>query len=205
MRDDAEVSVQHTYQRTLAPGEVVYDEGDPGEHLYLIQAGEIELFRARDEERRVVARLGAGDFFGEQSVVLEVPRSATAVAVGGARVIVLDRESFEDLCLDRPEVAVRLIRELVSRRSESERRLTAVGADDLLRPLVRAILGHAEPQTGSGLQFRGQLRDLAGSAGLSMREAHGALHALLDQELVALAEDVLQVPDAEALCAALES
>ena len=39
------VKVRRYYQRTLSPGEVVFDEGDPSDQLYVIQAGEVELVR----------------------------------------------------------------------------------------------------------------------------------------------------------------
>ena len=58
------VKVRRYYQRTLSPGEVVFDEGDPSDQLYVIQAGEVELVRETARKERVVARLGPGDFFG---------------------------------------------------------------------------------------------------------------------------------------------
>jgi len=171
----------------------------------VIQSGEVELVREKGSERRVVARLGPGAFFGELGVVLGERRSSRAVAVNTTRLIALDRETLEGMCLDQPEIAVRMIRLLVSRLIESERRLAALGVDDMLRPIVRAILRHAEQQQGRVLHFQGQLRDLANSAGLSMLEAHRALHQLIDQDLVNLDEDVLRVPDPEVLNAALDA
>jgi CRP-like cAMP-binding protein len=201
LQDDTAVKVRRTYQRTLAPGEVVFDEGEPGDHLYVIQAGEVELVRETSSERRVVARLGPGAFFGELGVVL----GSRAVAVSSTRLIALDRETLEAMCLDQPEIAVRMIRILVSRLIESERRLAALGVDDLMRPIVRAILRHAEPQAGIELHFSGKLRELAASAGLSMLEAHRALHQLIDQELLTLEDEVLKVPDPENLNAVLDA
>jgi CRP-like cAMP-binding protein len=205
LQDDTAVKVRHTYQRTLAPGEVVFDEGEPGDHLYVIQAGEVELVRETPSERRVVARLGPGAFFGELGVVLGEPRSSRAVAVNSTRLIALDRETLEGMCLDQPEIAVRMIRILVSRLIESERRLAALGVDDLMRPIVRAIVRHAEAQAGNELHFSGKLRELAASAGLSMLEAHRAIHQLIDQELVTLEDEVLRVPDPETLNAVLDA
>ena len=59
--EDTAIRVRSTYERILAPGDTVFDEGDPGDHLYVIQAGEIELTREGSEGLRVVARLGPGD------------------------------------------------------------------------------------------------------------------------------------------------
>jgi CRP-like cAMP-binding protein len=59
------VKVRRYYQRSLSPGEVIFDEGDPSDQLYVIQSGEVELVRETEARERVVARLGPGDFFGE--------------------------------------------------------------------------------------------------------------------------------------------
>ena len=205
--DDTQLRVRTEYQRVLEPGETVFDQGDPGDHLYVIQAGEVELTREGTAHQRVVARLGPGDFFGELSLVMAQPRSTRAVAVKTTRLLELDRSTLETMCMAQPEIAIRMIRILVSRLIEAERRLTLLGVDDLLRPVVRAVLRSAQPEqapAGAGFAVRTTLRGLAAQAGLSMLEAHRALHQLFDRKLMRLADDRLQIPDLEALSAALE-
>ncbi len=203
MGEDTSVKVRSSYQRTLSPGEIVFDEGDPGDHFYVIQSGEVELVRESPQQQRVVARIGAGDFFGELGLVLGGPRTSRAVAVSTTRLIALDRDTLEGMCLEQPEIAIRMIRVLVSRLIEAERRLAVLGADDLMRPIVRALVRHGE-SSGKGMRVTAQLRELATFAGLSMLEAHRALHQLFERKLVALAEDVLTIPDREALSATLD-
>jgi CRP-like cAMP-binding protein len=204
--DDTQLRVRAEYQRVLEPGDTVFDQGDPGDHLYVIQAGEVELTREDAAGQRVVARLGPGDFFGELSLVMAQPRSTRAVAVKTTRLLELDRATLESMCLAQPEIAIRMIRLLVSRLIEAERRLSMLGVDDLLRPVVRALLRAAQPDTAqadAGFSVRTTLRELAEQAGLSMLEAHRALHQLFDRKLMRLADDRLQIPDLEALSAAL--
>jgi CRP-like cAMP-binding protein len=196
---NTEVLLQRYYQRTLAPGEVVFDEGECGDHLYVIQSGEVELIREIESGERVVARLGPGDFFGELGVVLGGPRTARAVAVNKARVIALDRDTLESMCMEQPEIAIRMIRVLVSRLIEAERRLAVLGMDDLLQPVVGALLRHAEPATDDGMRVPLNLRQLAEAAGLSMLEAHRGLQQLFDRKLAQLVDEQLLIPDREAL------
>lgn len=205
--DDAQYRVRAEYQRLLEPGETVFDQGDSGDHLYVIQAGEVELTREDASRQRVVARLGAGDFFGELSVMMGQPRSSRAVAVKPTRVLELDRSTLESMCLAQPEIAIRMLRILVSRLIEAERRLAMLGVDDLLRPVVRAVLRCAEPesaQSGAGFRVRMTLSGLAEQAGLSMLEVYRALHQLFDRKLMRLVDDQLRIPDLEALSASLE-
>jgi CRP-like cAMP-binding protein len=198
------IKVRRYYQRSLSPGEVVFDEGDPSDQLYVIQAGEVELVRETASKQRVVARLGAGDFFGELGLVAGERRSTRAVAVNTTRLIALDRETLEVMCLEQPVIAIRMIRVLVSRLVEAERRLAALGVDDLMRPVVRSLLRLGVAENGSGMRIDAKLRAIASAAGLSMLEVHRALHQLFDRKLATLEDDVLRIPDCEALSGFLD-
>jgi putative ABC transport system ATP-binding protein len=67
----------------LAPNEMVFAQGDRGELVYVVESGEIEIVRTRDdgaEER--VATVAAGSYFGELAPMFGLQRSATARALG---------------------------------------------------------------------------------------------------------------------------
>jgi CRP-like cAMP-binding protein len=139
------------------------------------------------------------------SVVIGEARTARAQAVGPTRLLELDGETLEAMCIERPEVAIRIISRLTSRLIESERRLAGLGIDDLLRPVVRALVRAAEADAQYGIRMPTSLRKLAADAGLSLLEAHRALHQLLDQKRVRLVEDVLVAKDVDALTSSLEA
>jgi len=203
-KDDTDIRVRGFYQRSFQAGETVFDEGESGDKLYVIQSGEIELSRTAKGGQRVVARLGAGDFFGELGVVLGKPCINRAVAVCNTRVLELDRETLHAMCLGEPEIAIRMIRVLVSRLIEAERRLAVLGVDDLLRPMVRDLIRKAEPDPDGGYRIPSTLQELATDSGLSMFEAHRALHQLFDSKAIRLVDDCLYAKDLEALSACLE-
>ena len=199
------IRIRSAYQRDLEPGDTVFDEGDPGDKLYVIQSGEIELAREGVAAPRVVARLGPGDFFGELGVVLGKPCTTRAVAVRRTRLLELDRDTLEAMCLEQPVIAIRLLRVVVSRLIEAERRLAALGVDDLLRPVVRGLVRRAEPDPEHGIRIPTTLRRLAEDAGLSMFEAHRALTQLLERKLVRLVDDCLYTPDLDSLSSCLDA
>ncbi|MCG8588705.1 MAG: Crp/Fnr family transcriptional regulator [Proteobacteria bacterium] len=203
--EDTNVGVRSQFERQLAAGEMLFEEGEAGGVLYIVQSGEIELTRAGIGGRRVVARLGPGEFFGEMSVVLSEPRTARAVAVAEARLLELDGETLEAMCIERPEIAIRIIRRLSTRLIDAERRLAALGIDDLLRPIVQTLVRRAEPDAEQGVRIPLTLRALAEDAGLTMLEAHRAIHQLLDRKLVRLVDDVLVAPDLDTLSSCLDA
>ena len=201
--EDTGIRVRRAFERVFRPGEVVFDEGDPGAVLYVIQAGEIELTRRGASGPRLVGRLGPGEFFGEMSVVLGGARTVRATAACEARLLELDASVLQEMCLERPEIAIRMIRRLAARVIELEGRLSALGIDDLLRPVVRVLVRRAE-EAPEGVRIPTTLRHLASDAGLSLLETHRALQQLLERKLVRFSEDVLVSPDLDALSACLD-
>ena len=206
--EDTAIRVRSHYQREFAPGQLVVGAGERADHLFVIQSGEIELSReGPGGQRGAAARLGPGDFFGELGVVMGERVPTRAVAVKPTRVLQLDRETLESMCLAQPEIAIRMIRVLVSRLIEAERRLAALGAEDQLRPLVRSLVRHAQPAENSaaGVRIPTTLRKLAEETGLSLVDTHRALHQLLDRKLLQLVDDCLIVSDLDALSGCLDA
>ncbi|MBV9861281.1 MAG: ATP-binding cassette domain-containing protein [Alphaproteobacteria bacterium] len=77
-------------RRHFNRGDVVIRQGEPGEEFFLISGGEVEIMREAHE----VARLGAGDFFGELALISGEPRNATVVAAGPLDTYVLGKDEF---------------------------------------------------------------------------------------------------------------
>jgi len=163
----------------------------------------VELVRSGPDGPRLVARLAPGEFFGEMGVLLGRPRSVRAVAASASRLIELDGATFEEMCVEQPEIAIHVIQRLAARVIDLEQRLAALGVDDLLRPVVRVLVRRANREEGAG-RLATTLRKLAAEAGLSLLEAHRALGQLFERKLVRLVDDVLLIPDMEALSACLD-
>ena len=80
---------------SLAPGEVIFEQGDRGDLVYEIVEGAVEIFRVRtDGTEEVLAELGAGNYFGEIGPMLNLPRSASARARRATRLTALTIRSF---------------------------------------------------------------------------------------------------------------
>jgi CRP-like cAMP-binding protein/Zn-dependent protease len=81
---------------TVAPGELLLEQGAPGDAFYVIGSGQADVVK----DGEVVATLGAGDHFGEIALLEEVPRTASVRAATRARVFRLDRDGFDALVAD---------------------------------------------------------------------------------------------------------
>jgi CRP/FNR family transcriptional regulator, cyclic AMP receptor protein len=104
-----------SHARDVPAGEVLFREGDEGSEMFVIQSGEVELSRRLGDTEQVLAVAGAGEFFGEMAIVTGRPRSATAVVVRDARLLVIESRTFEHMLRAKSEIAVRMIQSLAHR------------------------------------------------------------------------------------------
>jgi len=82
-------------QEKIAQGKILFEEGDAGDHAYLIKEGEVEIVRRVGNTEHVLARLGRGEIFGEMSLIDDQPRMATVRVAADAELAVITRENVE--------------------------------------------------------------------------------------------------------------
>ncbi len=192
--------VRQEYERLVPAGETIFEPGDPARELFVVQEGEVEILRPTGSGTRRVDLVRSGEFFGEMSVVLGGRRSVRAVACADSRLLQIDRDTFQAMCLDRPEIALRVIERLTVRVLQLEERVGTLAVSELARPVVQHLTACAEPaDDGQGHQADTSLRQIADGAGLSMLDAHRVVQELLDHKLIVLEQDVLRIPDLDAL------
>jgi len=106
-------------------GETVFRQGDPGDAMYLIQTGAVEISSVRNGGEVVLALLEKGDFFGEMVLLDSLPRSTTARAIAPTRLLPLTRESLLDRLKSDPTVALHLLRAFCRRIERTSRSASA--------------------------------------------------------------------------------
>jgi small-conductance mechanosensitive channel/CRP-like cAMP-binding protein len=99
----------------FGPGEVVLRQGDPGDSLYVVRAGQVVMQIGLGDGPKTVETLTSGQFFGEMSLMTGESRSATIVARTDTECYVVDKEAFQEILREEPELAG-TISEILSRR-----------------------------------------------------------------------------------------
>ncbi len=95
MSPKAEDGTAAARELVLAPGEVLFEQGEPGDLVYVIEEGEVEIVRVlADRSEELLARIGPGRYFGELAPLFGIRRSATARASTQARVVGLTVVEF---------------------------------------------------------------------------------------------------------------
>lgn len=90
-------------------GELLAVRGEPGDTLYVIVDGQVQVLGADEQE---LAVRGSGDFIGEMAVISSKPRAASLVAMSDVRVLELHKPAFEAILRERPETALAMMRVL---------------------------------------------------------------------------------------------
>lgn len=83
---------------------VIVRQGEPGDALYIVAAGQVRVVSDVPDERLLLSRLGPGEFFGEMSLLTGDPRNAAVVADTPSVLLVLAREAFQQLVSERAEM-----------------------------------------------------------------------------------------------------
>lgn len=108
----------------LTPGEHFITEGEPGNCLYVVVEGEVNVH----SHGQTIMILGPGKSVGELALLDPEPRAASVNAIGKALLFRIDREPFEEVMADRPEVAQGVIRAL-TRRLRHQGQMITGGSD----------------------------------------------------------------------------
>jgi CRP-like cAMP-binding protein len=99
-------------------GDIIFSEGEIGNEMYIIQSGTVELVKTIGKDTRVLATLEKGDFFGEMSVLEDLPRTASARAKTDVELVRINGATFDSMLKGNTEIAVRMMRKLSRRLRE---------------------------------------------------------------------------------------
>lgn len=125
LSDDARWAViDRMLLRHVPAGELVFAEGTPGDALYLIDSGQVEIVSPARRDGTVLAKLGANEFFGEMALLTGKPRSTAVRTTAHTNLWVLYRSDFDDLVNRHPSISLALSKALSERLSELDRRFT---------------------------------------------------------------------------------
>lgn len=109
--------------RSFAPGELIFQDGDRGTEMYVVRKGKVRIYKRAGETDMTLAVLSPGESFGEMAILEQAARSASAVAIEETELVVVEEHAFEHMLLDRPDIAVRLLKKLSARLRDANRQI----------------------------------------------------------------------------------
>jgi CRP/FNR family transcriptional regulator, cyclic AMP receptor protein len=186
------------FARDFKAGVVLFEEGQPGDYMYVVTTGEVEIRRRVGETERVLAILPPGEFFGEMAILNARPRSATAVVRVDSRLLVIEGKTFEAMLRARPEIALRIIKSLALRLESANQQVELLllptpnhRVVQCLRHMAdeQMLLAGAQLNAGTAILVPKRVEDIATRVGLPVHEVIEVVDRLRAARLVLLAED----------------
>ncbi len=191
-------------ERLLMAGEELFFEGDPGDSIWIILSGRVEVYKnIRGDVDRTLASLGAGDVIGEMSFIDQSRRSAGARTSEASEFQILSAAAFRKIQAEQPAIAAGFYRNIASILADRVRNtndlyresvafsIEATGASGLNLIALGEELKPVTINLSSGITVSGRILQMDSSpAGhtLVIKEKNGKLaiipyHAVLRIEL----------------------
>jgi CRP-like cAMP-binding protein len=191
--------------RRYSRGEVVFNEGDPGETLHLVRVGRLAVRLSTEFGESATLRvLRPGDAFGELALLGPSGhhrRTATVTSLERAETLALSRPTFVSLCGDYPQVERLLLTLMVERVDQLSQRLLEALYVDVERRVFRRLAELVEIYgNGTATPVIALTQDdLAGLAGATRPTVNQVLQRLASQDIVTLHRGSITVRDVSAL------
>jgi small-conductance mechanosensitive channel len=118
--------IEYGYRQLFPSGQIICQENDPGDSFYIILSGNVEVISQKTNQ--YIATLHDGEFFGEMSLLLGTPRTATVKTIENCVLFVVERSDLKKLLMEYPDLADQIAKRL----SERQQALKDLGLFDNL-------------------------------------------------------------------------
>ena len=204
--DNAALLREEGRRRKFRTGATLFHEGDTSDWIGLIVKGRVKIscFGA-DGRERLVAVVGPGELLGELSAIDGEPRSATATALEPLEAAVLTATEFVAFLEAHPQATLGILRSVIGRLRDSDKRRVELGALDTVGRVGRLIVEladrYGEPTEDGIVRIRLPLsqEELAGWAGASREAVVKALRKLRARGWIETGRREIKVLDLPAL------
>ncbi|GAB3077730.1 CRP-like cAMP-activated global transcriptional regulator GlxR [Corynebacterium aquatimens] len=126
---------------SFSKGTTIFDEGEPGDRLFIITSGKVKLARhAPDGRENLLSVMGPSDMFGELSIFDPGPRTSSAVCVTDVDTATMDSEMLRGWISDYPEISQQLLRVLARRLRRTNATLADLIFTDVPGRVAKTLL-----------------------------------------------------------------
>ena len=190
---------------TFPRGTTIFDEGEPGDRLYIIVDGKVKLARhAPDGRENLLSVMGPSDMFGELSIFDPGPRTSSAVCVTEVTAATMDSAMLKKWIDEHPEISQQLLRVLARRLRRTNASLADLIFTDVPGRVAKTLLQLANrfgTQEGGALRVNHDLtqEEIAQLVGASRETVNKALATFAHRGWIRLEGKSVVIVDTEHL------
>ncbi len=200
-----EIAAEAVQPRTFPADTVLFQEGDRGEVLYILNTGIVKLFKIDLEgHEKTLAILKPPEFFGEMALLGEQGRSATALSIRETLVYLLFKDDFQRLLRDYPSISLNVANTLSKRLYGANDEAQVLSYKDAQGRVAYVILrlywgGLIDFNSEGKALLRLTHQELASLAGTSRETVTRALKALEEEHVISTRPKEVLIQDPEGL------
>jgi CRP/FNR family cyclic AMP-dependent transcriptional regulator len=136
-------------RRSAPRGTTIMAGGDATDSLYIVLSGRLKVMMSDSEGKEVILTiLGPGEFFGEMGLIDDEPRSASVVTIEPCELLSISKRDFKRCLAENFEMAMEVMRGLVRRLREADRKIGSLALLDVYGRVARLLLDMAENVNG---------------------------------------------------------
>lgn len=183
------------FGKAFPKGTILFHEGDTGEDMYIINTGKVKIFKEIGGNEKVLAMLGASDFFGEMSLLNKKPRSAGAEVTEDSKILVINNSTFDTMIRSNSEIALRIIRILAKRLEDADVQIANLMIKDSNQRVIVTLLKLAEGGTkiDTGIFLQLDVEKLTVTTGLEKNKVSEIVDRLNKNRLIELTNNGILV------------
>jgi CRP-like cAMP-binding protein len=192
------------YGRRFAAGSVLFRDGEPATDAFLLQEGRVRLLKQAGRMERSLRVVRPGDLFGESALLRGASRSSTAVALDDSVALAFDYATFDQVLATSPEVASRVLRQLIRRLRDAEDQIEILMLRDGQSKVVVALTKLAQQeQATAGADNQIFLTvsplELSAQVGLDVDTVKRIVSQLREAGHVRIHDERIEVPSLDSL------
>lgn len=205
---EAQSRLLSRYGRRFAAGTVLFRDGEPATEAFLLQDGRVRLLKQAGRMERSLRVVRPGDLFGESALIRGAARSSTAVALDDVVTLAFDHATFEQVLASSPEVAGRVLNQLIRRMRDAEDQIEILMLRDGQSKVVVALLKFAQQELaaaqelgkdGSQVSLALSPLELSAQVGLDVDTVKRIVAQLRDTGHVRIQDERVEVPNLDSL------
>ena len=138
--EDLDALARTLEERRYAAGAMIFNQGDPGDAMYIIAEGHVNIHLPGEASRRVSLKdITRGEYFGELALFDSKPRSASALATTDATMLELARETLSGYLTRRPGAAMAILRTIAERLRETNKMISERAAKNVVEEIEKNL------------------------------------------------------------------
>lgn len=205
-----EFLVTRTVERKVGSDELLFSEGDPCEGLYVVQTGNVRIFKSAASGReQVLAIEGSGSSIAELPVFDGGNYPASAQAIRESTVLFVSKQAFQSLCLQHPEVALKVLKVVGARLRRLVRIIEELSFTTVRHRLIALLLRLAKTEgkrsaLGIAFTLNANNQEIAAQLGTVRELVSRNLSRLQSEGLITMDGRSISIPKPDKLASELQ-